>query len=77
MREYYGQLGVALDRIGTISYGSEKPADPAHSEDAWAKNRRAETKIRSTKQTTDNSINKEASYFEVFAGDKRILRATA
>ena len=46
VREYYGQLGVALDRIGTISYGSEKPADPAHNEEAWAKNRRAETKIR-------------------------------
>jgi len=55
VREYYGQLGVALGRVGTISYGSEKPVDPAHTEDAWAKNRRAETKIRSTKKTVDNS----------------------
>jgi peptidoglycan-associated lipoprotein len=46
VREYYGQLGVRLDRIGTISYGSEKPLDPGHTEEAWAKNRRAETKIR-------------------------------
>jgi peptidoglycan-associated lipoprotein len=59
VREYYGQLGVALGRIGTISYGSEKPADPAHNENAWAKNRRAETKIRSIKQAADNPITKE------------------
>ena len=46
VREYYGQLGVALGRIGTISYGSEKPVNPEHTEEAWAYNRRAETKIR-------------------------------
>lgn len=46
VREYYGQLGVSLVRIGTISYGKEKPVDPNHTEEAWAKNRRAETKVR-------------------------------
>lgn len=49
VREYYGQLGVALSRVGTISYGEEKPVDPLHTEAAWAKNRRAETKVRSAK----------------------------
>jgi peptidoglycan-associated lipoprotein len=48
VREYYGKLGISLGRIGTISYGKEKPLDPGHNEDAWAKNRRAETKVRST-----------------------------
>jgi peptidoglycan-associated lipoprotein len=47
VREYYGKLGVPLGSIATISYGSEKPLDQAHSEDSWAKNRRAETKLRS------------------------------
>jgi len=45
VREYYGYLGIALNRIATISYGKEKPLDPGHDEAAWAKNRRAETKI--------------------------------
>ncbi|MHB9155249.1 MAG: peptidoglycan-associated lipoprotein Pal [Endomicrobiales bacterium] len=49
VRDYYGQLGVPLGRVGTISYGEEKPFDPGHTEAAWAKNRRAETKVRSGK----------------------------
>lgn len=49
VRDYYGQLGVPLGRVGTISYGEEKPFDPGHTETAWAKNRRAETKVRSSK----------------------------
>lgn len=49
VRGYYGLLGIKLDRIGTISYGEEKPADIGHTESAWAKNRRAESKIRSRK----------------------------
>jgi len=47
VREYYGKLGVPLGNIATISYGNEKPVDTAHNDDAWAKNRRAETKLRS------------------------------
>lgn len=39
---YLVNLGVAADRISTISYGEEKPADPGHDEAAWAKNRRDE-----------------------------------
>ena len=41
-REYIISLGVSRDRIETISYGEEKPVDPGHNEEAWAKNRRAE-----------------------------------
>lgn len=33
-------LGVDRNRIETISYGSEVPLDPAHTEAAWAVNRR-------------------------------------
>ncbi len=34
-------LGVDGKLMETVSYGKEKPLDPAHNEDAWAKNRRA------------------------------------
>ena len=41
-REALAKLGVSPDRIRTISYGKDKPVDPASNEAAWAKNRRAE-----------------------------------
>ena len=34
-------LGIASDRISTISYGKERPLDRGHTEEAWAANRRA------------------------------------
>ncbi len=34
--------GVRRSQIDVVSYGEERPADPGHSESAWAKNRRAE-----------------------------------
>jgi peptidoglycan-associated lipoprotein len=40
-RDYLVNLGVAGDRITTVSYGKERPLDPASNEAAWAKNRRA------------------------------------
>jgi len=40
-KKYLITLGVAESRISTISYGEEKPLDPSHNEEAWAKNRRA------------------------------------
>jgi len=43
-RDYLVSLGVAADRLDTISYGEEQPIDPAGDEQAWAKNRRAEFK---------------------------------
>jgi len=39
-KKFLMTLGVPGDRIRTISYGEEKPADPAHNPVAWALNRR-------------------------------------
>ncbi len=39
-KKYLISLGMSADRISTISYGKEKPLDPGHNEEAWAKNRR-------------------------------------
>lgn len=36
-------LGVDPSRLTTVSYGKERPIDPASNEEAWAKNRRAVT----------------------------------
>lgn len=41
VKKYIASLGVEADRLYTISYGEELPIDPGHTEDAWAKNRRA------------------------------------
>ena len=38
--KYLVDLGVAKNRLSTISYGKERPLDPGHNEQAWAKNRR-------------------------------------
>ncbi len=38
--EVLRSLGIAADRLSSISYGEELPLDPAHNEAAWAKNRR-------------------------------------
>jgi peptidoglycan-associated lipoprotein len=37
---YLSTMGVPADRLSYITYGEEKPVDPGHNEDAWAKNRR-------------------------------------
>jgi len=47
VRSYYIQMGVSADRISTISYGEERPVDRGQNEAAWARNRRAETLVRS------------------------------
>jgi peptidoglycan-associated lipoprotein len=39
--KYLVDLGIAKDRIKTISYGKEMPLDRGQNEAAWAKNRRA------------------------------------
>jgi peptidoglycan-associated lipoprotein len=39
-REALAKLGVSPDRIRTISYGKDKPADPGHDDAAFTKNRR-------------------------------------
>ncbi len=40
-RNYLVSLGIPADRLRTVSYGKEFPFDPAHTEEAYAKNRRA------------------------------------
>ncbi len=44
-RDYLIGLGISPNRITIISYGKERPVDPRHNEEAWAKNRRAEFKV--------------------------------
>ena len=39
-REALAKLGIDPMRIVTISYGKDKPVDPANTAEAWAKNRR-------------------------------------
>lgn len=39
-KSYLVSLGVKANRLAIISYGEEKPLDPGHNEEAWAKNRR-------------------------------------
>jgi len=41
-KRYLVSHGIAAGRISIISYGEERPLDPGHTEDAWAKNRRDE-----------------------------------
>lgn len=40
VREALAREQVDPQRVRTISYGKDKPADPGHNEAAWAKNRR-------------------------------------
>ncbi len=39
---YLVSMGIAPQRLGTISYGEEKPLDASNNEASWALNRRAE-----------------------------------
>ena len=38
---YLVSLGVSKANLSTVSFGKEKPLDPGHNEETWAKNRRA------------------------------------
>jgi peptidoglycan-associated lipoprotein len=40
-KNYLSSLGISAARISTISYGKERPLDPGHNEEGWAKNRRS------------------------------------
>lgn len=44
-QDYLIFLGIGADRLSIISYGEEKPLDAAQTEEAFAKNRRAQFKI--------------------------------
>ena len=38
-KKFLVDLGIDAKRISTISYGEERPIDPAHTQAAWSKNR--------------------------------------
>ncbi|MCK4485858.1 MAG: peptidoglycan-associated lipoprotein Pal [Desulfobacterales bacterium] len=40
-KSFLVDLGIAPERLTNVSYGEERPLDPGHNEEAWAKNRRA------------------------------------
>jgi peptidoglycan-associated lipoprotein len=44
-RDYLQSRGIAPDRMTTISWGKERPQNPASNEEAWAQNRRAVTVV--------------------------------
>ncbi len=39
-QKYLVNLGVEASRIATVSYGKDRPVNPAHTSEAWAENRR-------------------------------------
>lgn len=41
VRDYLVNLGLQSGRLQTVSYGEEKPVDAGHTDESWAKNRRA------------------------------------
>lgn len=42
VREELVKMGLNPEMVPTISYGEDKPADPANNDAAWARNRRAD-----------------------------------
>jgi peptidoglycan-associated lipoprotein len=44
-KNYLVSLGIAANRLTTVSYGEERPAATGASESAWAQNRRAVTVV--------------------------------
>jgi peptidoglycan-associated lipoprotein len=47
VKAYLVSLGIASDRVQTVSYGKEFPFDAGHDEEAWANNRRGHFVITS------------------------------
>ena len=50
--DYLATLGIAGNRLSTISYGEEIPVCKEKSEDCWAKNRRARFVVSQSKPTS-------------------------
>lgn len=46
-KDYLVSLGVAANRVETVSYGKERPIDPRSNETAWSLNRNGHTSITS------------------------------
>ncbi|MBI4346644.1 MAG: OmpA family protein [Elusimicrobia bacterium] len=60
VREYYMRLGISGKSIATISYGEEKALCDEATEGCWAKNRRAETRIRARTASSTQGLNPKA-----------------
>ncbi|MBN8608448.1 MAG: peptidoglycan-associated lipoprotein Pal [Caulobacterales bacterium] len=45
VRDYLASLGVAQNRMETVSYGKERPLDARANEEAWSVNRNGHTQI--------------------------------
>ena len=50
--DYLATLGIAANRLSTISYGEEIPVCKEKTEDCWARNRRARFVVSQTKPTS-------------------------
>jgi len=50
--DYLSTLGIAANRLSTISYGEEIPVCKEKTEECWAKNRRARFVVAQTKATS-------------------------
>jgi peptidoglycan-associated lipoprotein len=46
-QKYLVDLGIDAARIATLSYGKDRPINPAHTSEAWAENRRADIQPKS------------------------------
>jgi len=44
-KQYLVNLGIAADRLSTVTRGKEKPLNPGHNETAWAENRRVDFNV--------------------------------
>jgi peptidoglycan-associated lipoprotein len=40
--KYLQTMGVPKEKLEVVTYGSERPKNPGHNEEAWANNRRAD-----------------------------------
>jgi peptidoglycan-associated lipoprotein len=45
VKDYLVSLGIAADRLSTISYGEELPLCREDTEECWARNRRAHSVV--------------------------------
>jgi peptidoglycan-associated lipoprotein len=50
--DYLATLGVAANRLSTVSYGEEIPVCKEHNEECWAKNRRDRFAVSASKPTS-------------------------
>jgi len=56
VKDYFLQKGIDASRLETASLGETAPIDPAHTEEAWAKNRRAEFILTSGRETLASQV---------------------